>query len=107
MTSGAAASLLGHAQIAGIYKLDVIHVFFQPLGVGASGIGGGSGVLRETRPRMGLLSSFEVLRRSLVRAGRQRDVGISSMAVGATQTHSSGGVHGRAVHRVVATYATD
>ena len=108
VTSGPAAGLLGYAQIAGVYKLDVIHLFFQPVGVGAHRVGGGSGALCKSRPRVSLFGHFEVLLRSLSLGypGRQCDLGISSMTVGAAQTDGAGGVHGRTVHRVVATYTT-
>src|SRR5271170_1996943 len=106
MTSRPAAGLIRYAQIAGVYKLDVIRVFFQPLGIGTNRVGGGPGALDKSRPRVRLLSHFQVLLRSVRYSGRQRDLSVPSMTVSAAQAHGSGRVHGRAVHRVVASYAT-
>ena len=55
---------------------------------------------------MRLPLDFSVLRRPERNARRKHNLRITSMAVGATQTHRSSSVHGHAVHWIMATNAT-
>jgi len=106
MTSRSPARLLRNTKIAGVHKLDEVQVFFQPVGISPNRVGGSSRVLRKTRLRVSLPGQFDVFRRALRNARRQRDLDVSTMAVGAPQAHGPGSVHGPAVHRVVAGHAS-
>lgn len=105
MTSGTSASLLRDPQIAGVDEFDVIPVFFEPLGISANRVGGAASILSKTRSRMSLTGDLLILRCPLRNTRRQRDLGIASVTVGATQAHRSSSVHGGAVHRAVAGHA--
>src|SRR6202041_383970 len=70
MTTRSAASLPRHTKVAGIYKFDVIRVFFQPLRISANGMGRGSSAPRKTGTRMSLPRQFLISRRCFRNARR-------------------------------------
>ena len=50
-----AAGFVGDAQVAGVHEADVVPIFFEPVGVGADGIGGVGFVRENSWLGMGLV----------------------------------------------------
>ena len=102
MASGAPAGLLGHAVVAGIYKLHPFSAFLQPKRpkIGTHRIRGGVLVFAKSRANVSPVFPIVVLRRILSRAVHHR--GIPAMAIGASEAHRSRSMHRRAIDGIVA-----
>src|SRR5208337_1945330 len=105
MASGAATGPGSDAKIAGINEANVNRVFPEPPRVGANRQGSAGRVAEHVGLRVGLLLGCYVLRRLRRGVGRFEDLLVTAVAIGTTQPHGWGGMHGGAVGLLVAALA--
>ena len=97
VTAAGAAGFVRDAQVSRVDEANVIPVFVEPLGVGSRRVGGAAGIVWIPRLRMGFALGLCILRRVFRSVGGHADFGIAAVAVGASQAHGAGAVHGGAV----------